>query len=142
MGGTSIATFTQAAQQAQQWVNELSDDLDWTDARAYRLLRSVLHALRDWLPQDEMLDLSAQLPVLIRGIWFEGWKPRETPVWDRSKEEFVARIEEAFRDDGLDDPDEAIAAVFSLLDRHVSQGEIEEVRNSMKKSLRALWPAD
>lgn len=142
MSGTSIATFTQAAQQAQQWVNELADDLDWTDARAYRLLRNVLHTLRDWLPQEEMLDLSAQLPVLIRGIYFEGWKPKETPVWDRRKEEFVARIKEAFRDDGLDDPDEAIAAVFSVLERHVSRGEIEEVRNSMKKSLRALWPTD
>lgn len=142
MSGTSIATFTQAAQQAQQWVNELADDLDSTDARAYRLLRIVLHTLRDWLPQEEMLDLSAQLPVLIRDIYFEGWKQRETPVWDRRKEEFVARINEGFRNDALDDPDEAVAAVVSVLDRHVSHGEIEEVRNSMKKSLRALWPMD
>src|SRR5690606_3387385 len=119
------------AQQAQQWVNELADDLDWTAPRAYRLLRSVLHALRDWLPQEEVIDLSAQLPVLIRGIYFEGWRPSETPVWDRKKDEFIARIQEAFRGDPLDDPDAAVAAVFRLLGRHISRGEIDEVKNSM-----------
>ncbi|MBN9075776.1 MAG: hypothetical protein BGN87_18705 [Rhizobiales bacterium 65-79] len=142
MGSTSIATFTQAAQQAQQWVNELADDLEWTDRRAYHLLRSVLHALRDWLPEEEMADLSAQLPALIRGIYFEGWKPLETPVWNRKKEDFIKRIQEAFADDLLNDPDEAVAAVFRLLDRHVTHGEIEDIRNSMKKPLRELWPAD
>ena len=142
MGSTSIATFTQAAQQAQQWVNELADDLEWTDRRAYHLLRSVLHALRDWLPEEVMADLSAQLPALIRGIYFEGWKPLETPVWNRKKEDFIKRIQEAFADDLLNDPDEAVAAVFRLLDRHVTHGEIEDIRNSMKKPLRELWPAD
>jgi uncharacterized protein (DUF2267 family) len=138
---TSIAAFTQSAQHAQQWVNELADDLDWTDRRAYLLLRSVLHALRDWLPQEEMVDLSAQLPALIRGIYFEGWKPVETPVWNRKKDDFIARIQEAFSDDLLNDPEEAVAAVFRLLGRHVSHGEIEDIRHSMKKPLRELWPA-
>lgn len=142
MSATSITGFTQAAQQAQQWVNELADDLDWDPRRAYRLLRCVLHAVRDWLPQVEMVDLSAQLPVLIRGIYFEGWKPLETPVGDRSKDDFIARVQNAFADDFLNDPDAAVAAVFRLLDRHVSQGQIDDVRHSMKKPLRELWPAD
>ena len=51
---TSTSGFTQAANQAQQWVNELADDLGWSEHRAHRLLRSVLHALRDWLTEDEM----------------------------------------------------------------------------------------
>ena len=137
-----MVNFNHSAQQAQQWVNELADDLEWTDRRAYHLLRSVLHALRDWLPQEEMVDLAAQLPTMIRGIYFEGWKPLEAPVWKRRKEDFIARIQEAFSDELLNDPDEAVAAVFSLLDRHVSYGEIEDIRHSMKKPLRELWPAD
>ncbi len=140
MSGTSIANFTQAGQQAQHWVNELADDLDWDEHRPYRLLRCVLHALRDWLSQEEMVDLSAQLPVLIRGIYFEGWKPLETPVRERKKHDFIERVEDAFADDPLNDSDAAVAAVFRLLDRHVSHGEIVQVRNSMKKSLRELWP--
>ena len=142
MGGTSIAGFTQAAQQAQQWVNELADDLNWEERRAYYLLRCVLRTLRDWLPQEEMVDLSAQLPVLVRGIYFEGWNPLETPVRERTKSDFIERVQNAFSDDLLNDPDAAVAAVFRLLDRHISHGEIVQVRNSMKKSLRKLWPAD
>jgi uncharacterized protein (DUF2267 family) len=141
MAGTSMVNFTQAAQQAQQWVNELAEDLNWNERRAYHLLRCVLHALRDWLSPEEMTDLSAQLPVLIRGIYFEGWKPLETPVWERKREDFIERIQDAFSDDLLNDPDRAVAAVFRLLDRHVSHGEIVQVRNSMKKTLRDLWPA-
>jgi len=142
MSGTSIANFTQAAQQAQQWVNELADDLNWDERRAYHLLRCVLQTLRDWLPQEEMVDLSAQLPSLIRGIYFEGWKPLETPVRDRKKADFIGRVQDAFSDDLMNDPDAAVAAVFRLLDRHISHGEIVQVRNSMKKSMRELWPKD
>ncbi len=142
MAGTSMVNFTQAAQQAQQWVNELAEELNWNERRAYHLLRCVLHALRDWLSPEEMADLSAQLPVLIRGIYFEGWKPLDTPVWERKKEDFIERVQDAFSDDLLNDPDAAVAAVFRLLDRHVSHGEIVQVRNSMKKSLRDLWPAE
>ena len=137
---TTISGFTHAANQAQQWVNELGDDLGWTERRAYRLLRAVLHALRDWLTEEEMADLSAQLPELIRGVYFEGWKPRKAPVDHRSKEEFVDRIQNDMANDPLGEPDLAIAAVFRLLDRHVDQGEIEQARHSMKKALRQLWP--
>jgi uncharacterized protein (DUF2267 family) len=140
MTRTSMVNFTQAAQQAQQWVNELAEDLNWNERRAYHLLRCVLHALRDCLSPDEMTDLSAQLPVLIRGTYFEGWKPIETSVWERKKEAFIDRVQDAFSDDLLKDPDRAVAAVFRLLDRHVSHGEIIQVRNSMKKTLRDLWP--
>jgi uncharacterized protein (DUF2267 family) len=142
MSRTTIPNFTQAAQQAQQWVNELAEELDWSERRAYHLLRSVLHTLRDWLPLEEMTDLAAQLPVLIRGVYFEGWKPIDTPVRARTREDFVARVDDAFSDEPLDDPEAAVAAVFGLLDRHVSHGEIAQVRNSMKKPLRQLWPAN
>ncbi|TIS70743.1 MAG: DUF2267 domain-containing protein, partial [Mesorhizobium sp.] len=117
---TSIA---HAAEQAQQWVNELAKDLDWNEQSAFRLLKSVLKALRDWLSPEEMADLSAQLPTLIRGIYFEGWNPAE-PAWERSKRDFVIRVRNSFGYEPKIDVDIAIAAVFRLLDRHISHGEI------------------
>ncbi|MDX8482873.1 DUF2267 domain-containing protein [Mesorhizobium sp. VK24D] len=128
-----------AAEQAQQWVNELAKDLDWNEQSAFRLLKSVLHALRDWLSPEEMADLSAQLPTLIRGIYFEGWNPGE-PAWEHKKRDFVICVRNSFGYEPEIDIDKAIAAVFKLLDRHISHGEIAQVRNSMKKSLRQLWP--
>lgn len=136
--GTSI---THAAEQAQHWVNELARDLDWNERATLRLLKAVLHTLRDWLSPEEAADLSAQLPTLIRGIYFEGWNPAQ-PAWDRTKPEFVASVRDAFGHEERIDLDEAIRAVFRLLDRHISHGEIVQVRNSMKKSLRHLWPEE
>ena len=97
MNDTTIPGFSHAEQQAQQWVNELAEDLDWQEGRAYRLLRSVLHALRDWLSMEETADLSAQLPVLIRGILFDGWKPQDFS--SRTKDDFVSRIWNDLGDD-------------------------------------------
>jgi len=142
MNHAALSSFAHAAQQAQQWVNELAADLNWNEHKAYRLLKSVLHTLRDWLSQEEMADLSAQLPVLIRGIYFEGWKPAGTPVWERKKRDFVIGVRASFGAEAPVDMDASIQAVFKLLDRHISHGEIVQVRNSMKKSLRELWPAD
>ena len=141
MSNTSITTFTHGAEQAQQWVNELDDDLNWGDkGRSYRLLRAVLHTMRDFLSIEEVADLSAQLPILIRGIFFEGWDPSTAPVWKRKKQDFIAQVASDFNNDPLGNPDVAIAAVFRLIDRHISQGEITQVRNAMQKSLRNLWP--
>jgi uncharacterized protein (DUF2267 family) len=137
---TRISHFPHAAEQAQGWVNELAADLRWDERRAYRLLRSVLHALRDWLSPEETADLSAQLPVIIRGLYFEGWNPVDAPVWQRGREDFVGRIEDDFLNDRPNNTEQAIAAVFRLLDRHISQGEIAQVRMSMRKSLQNLWP--
>ena len=80
------------------------------------------------------------MPLLLRGIYFEGWQPTRTPARNRKKEDFFARIAADFRNDPIEDVEAALEAVFALLDRHISQGEISEVRNAMKKSLRELWP--
>ncbi len=144
MSHTSIPSFTQAAQQAQQWVNELSADLNWNEQRAYGLLRAVLHTIRDWLSLEEAADLSAQLPLLVRGIYFEAWNPSIAPVSERSKHDFILSLTKRLGHDTDVETDvkidKAITAVFGLLDRHISHGEIVQVRNSMKKPLRQLWP--
>jgi uncharacterized protein (DUF2267 family) len=138
---TGIASFTRAAEQAQQWVNELAEDLGWDIHRSCRLLRAVLHALRDWLSEEEMADLAAQLPTLIRGIFFEGWNPATSPARERSKFHFVEQVQREMGKDVMDDPDRAMVMVFHLLERHLDEGELAQVRNSLKKGLRQLWPS-
>jgi uncharacterized protein (DUF2267 family) len=142
MSHTTVSTFTQAAQQAQQWINELAADLNWSEQRSFRIFRAVLHTMRDWLSQEEMSDLSAQLPVLIRGVYFEGWDPLQAPVPDRKKRDFVLSVSAEFGHENDVDLERAIRAVFHLLDRHVSHGEMVQVRNSMQKALRQLWPTN
>lgn len=138
---TSFAGLAQAAQQAQQWVRELAADLRWSEPSACRLLRSVLHAVRDRLPQSQMVAFSAQLPVLVRGIYFEGWNPSASTC-EHKKRDFVLSVRSSFGYDEEVDFDLAINAVFNLLDRHGSHGEVLLVRDSMKEPFRQLSLAD
>jgi uncharacterized protein (DUF2267 family) len=99
-----------------------------------------LHALRDWLQVDESANLAAQLPALIRGIYYDQWRPAATPVKERSKADFIARIERDFLNDPIADVSQAVTAVFHLLSKKVTGGEIGDVRHSLPADLRSLWP--
>lgn len=141
MSETGIATLDGATNQANVWLNEVEQAAHLDDRNhAYRLLRATLHALRDWLSVDEAADLGAQLPTLLRGIYYEGWNPSATPAHPRTKDDFVAQVQHAFRVDPLKNPDLAIRAVFGVLNRHVTTGQIEQVRHALQKPLRDLWP--
>lgn len=137
---TGITTLDHAPQVVAEWLNVLQRDLGWSNRkRAYKLLRETLHAIRDFLSVSETADLSAQLPLLIRAIFLDGWVPEKTPVQFRSVDDFVARITQAFAQDPLIDPDVAIEAVFSLLRQQISFGEYRHVTSTMRKPLRDLW---
>lgn len=141
MADTGIASLDNATHQANVWLNELTDLMYWDDKQhSYRLLRSVLHALRDWMNTDEAADLGAQLPMLVRGIYYEGWNPSATPVRERNKDDFVARLQADFKTDPLSNPDLGITAVLTVLANHLNHGELKQVRDSMQKPLRDLWP--
>jgi uncharacterized protein (DUF2267 family) len=105
------------------------------------VLRTVLQALRDWLPLNEVVDLGAQLPRLLRGVYYEHWRPATTPVKKRSKAEFLARIDDAFAIDPIVVTPDTVTAVFELLSEKIGAGEIEDVRQLLPADLRALWPA-
>jgi uncharacterized protein (DUF2267 family) len=137
---TLIGTLDHAPQVAAEWLDALCLDLGWAERpRAYLLLRTVLHAVRDYLGPDEAADLGAQLPILVRGIYYEGWNPSGTPVHPRGSSDFIDRVTAAFTARPLEDPERAISAVFRLLRDRVSEGEIEQVARAMRKSLRELW---
>jgi uncharacterized protein (DUF2267 family) len=99
-----------------------------------------LHALRDRLTIEGAVHLGAQLPILVRGIYYDGWKLAGKPVKERHKSEFLDHIAAVFRDDDRVDPEKVMRAVFKVLARHISKGEIENVKQSLPKSLRELWP--
>lgn len=140
MSALGLKMIDEAVADMNRWVNELDARVGWADKpRAYRLLRSVLHEVRDHLSPDEAAQLGAQLPVLVRGVFYDGWNPSKTPVKERSRAGFIDRVQESFRTDPMDDAEHAIRAVFWLLDRHVSEGEMEHVRQTFNARVRALF---
>jgi len=140
MSATGIAAFDSTLQTTNIWLNDLMDRLGWQDKhRAYHALRVVLHALRDRLPIDQAAALGAQLPMLVRGFYFEGWHPGDKPFKERKKEDFLAHIAMAFRDDPDIDPQDVARAVFQVIAKHVTPGEIRHVKISLPGEIRSLW---
>ena len=140
MSALGLPIFDKAIQDANIWVNEVMDELDWDDKqRAYNLLRSTLHVLRDRLAPDEAAHLAAQLPTIIRGMYYEGYKPSRPPSKIRHKDEFVAAVQKVHGNQPDDDPDRAVTAALNIIADHVSQGEMDDVRATLPKELRNLW---
>src|SRR5690242_11277502 len=98
MSTVGLEGLNHTVQLTHEWINELDDRIGWNDkARSYRLLKAVFHALRDWLPVNESADFAAQLPQLLRGAYYEQWRPATTPIKQRSKADFIARVEDSFK---------------------------------------------
>jgi uncharacterized protein (DUF2267 family) len=147
MSATGLEVFDTTLQKTNLWLNDLMRALAWEDKhKAYLALRGTLHALRDQLRVDEVAQLGAQLPMLIRGLYYEGWDPDRNEKAARrlsredQQEDFLAQIERPFRRDDDVDPREVARAVFTVLANRVTQGEIEDVRHVLPHQIRDLWP--
>lgn len=131
-----------AVQKAYAWINEVGYALGTEDRQqSYQALRASLHALRDRLQVDEAAHLGAQLPMVVRGIYFEGWKPAGKPEKQRTLQGFLEALREEVPGMLPSDAPVAAAAVFEVLQRHVSAGEVEDVKGMLPSEVRELWPS-
>ncbi|MBW7851998.1 MAG: DUF2267 domain-containing protein [Rhodospirillales bacterium] len=141
MSATGLKVFDETLQLTNIWLKHVMESLETDDRhRAYLALRATLHALRDRLTPEEALHLGAQLPMLVRGMYYEGWKPSQTPTRERHKADFLGHIAEAFRNEEVDE--EAIArAVFALLAEKLTAGEVRKITHALPAELREMWPS-
>ncbi len=144
MSITGLEVFDTTLQKTHLWLKEIVTELEWqhNPSWAYLALRTVLHALRDHLTIEEATDLGAQLPMLIRGFYYEGWTLTGKPIKDRHADEFFVQIAQAFREDARIDPEKVARAVFRVLSRHITAGELGDVIQNLPAPLRALWPQE
>lgn len=138
--GTHI--FDGQVQEANAWLREIGAEVGG-DQQAYQALRATLHALRDRVTIGEATHLGAQLPLVIKGLYYDQWRPHDSPKTYRTRDEFLEEVRKGMtaRDDLSPpvDPDEAARAVFHALRHHVSDGQISEVIAMLPEPVRALW---
>lgn len=142
MSMTGLAVFDDTIHITNVWLKDLMERLDFDERDdAYRALRVTLHALRDRLPVNTAAALAAQLPLLLRGSYYEGWRPGAGPGDERTEDEFVRPIAEAFSRTKTEvDPGDVARAVFTLLSERISAGEIDHVKKCLPEEIRKMWP--
>lgn len=132
--------FETTLQKTNLWIKQLSDLLHWNDHhKAYHGLRAVLHALRDRLPVAEAAHLGAQLPMLVRGFYYDEWKPAATPVKIKTAQEFYDAVKTHFAGDQNVNPMRLTHAVLQVLAKNLSPGELEKLRTIFPDHLREIW---
>lgn len=138
---TVPATISHAVQQNQIWLKELRDDAGLLDeTEAWSVFRAVLHQLRDRLTVEEAVQLAAQLPLVLRGTFYEGWQPRKVPDKSiRSQQDFFDAVTMRLLPKRLP-PEPMVKSVFAILAHHLDPGEISDVIGQLPPQLKGLWP--
>jgi uncharacterized protein (DUF2267 family) len=142
MSLTGYPAFDSTLEKTNGILKQIERSYGWSKERrnqSYAALRVVLHALRDRLTVDEAAQLSAQLPLLVRGIYFEGWDPSKVPI-KMHRDEFLARIRDEFPFEVPGGTERLAGTTLEALRRHVTDGEWEDVRASLPKDLVAVLP--
>ena len=138
---TGLDVFDRTLQETNLWLKDLMVRLNVDDRRhAYRALRATLHALRDRIGPENAVHLGAQFPMLIRGLYFEGWHMSGTPTKERHKQAFLDRVSADFGNGPDIEPEHAVRAVFEVMWDRIDPGEIAKLIDLFPTELRDLWP--
>jgi uncharacterized protein (DUF2267 family) len=139
---TGLDTFDKTVQESNLWLKDLTERLNTFDRHhAYSTLRAVLHALRDRIGPENAAHLGAQLPMLLRGLFYEGWDPTGKPSKERHEAAFLAHIARELPRADESEVEEGTRAVFDVLSKHIDRGAAVKLAGMFPQELRKLWPA-
>jgi uncharacterized protein (DUF2267 family) len=139
MNTSGVAALDHSVQETNAWLKAVAEQLNFEDRHhAYNALRAVLHALRDRVPPEVAVHLGAQLPTLIRGIYYEGWHMAGTPTKDRSVQKFTDHVSEGLPPNFPVDPLTVTRGVFEILWERLDPGEFAKLMDHLPASLRTL----
>jgi uncharacterized protein (DUF2267 family) len=138
MSASGLDVFDKTLQTTNIWLNEIQEELGPDRQVAWKVLSVVLHKLRDRLPVPLAVHLGAELPLLVRGVYYDQFQPSKQPTdWDR--DEFVAEVQRWLSDIRPVNADQAVRTVFAVLSRHLPAGQIAKIRDALPEKLRQSW---
>jgi uncharacterized protein (DUF2267 family) len=140
MSNTGLEVFDKTVQITNTWLGEIMERLGPDRHLAWHVLGAVLRTVRDRLPLGLAAHLGAQLPLLVRGTYYDQWEPNQQPQKWRSQEEFLELVSEKLRNVRPVSPIEAARAVFMVLNHHVEPGQVSHVREALPEEVRRIWP--
>jgi uncharacterized protein (DUF2267 family) len=138
----SVDSVERTVQKTNEWLKDLAGELGTDDRdEAWRVLRAYLRVLRDRLTMDEAAQLAAQLPHLLRGVFYEGFDPGHQPEKIRDRDVFLARLADAAQPNDMAEAAAAAAAATRVLRRRITPGELDDVMAQLPGEIRELLEA-
>jgi uncharacterized protein (DUF2267 family) len=137
MSRTGVDSLDRSIDKTNSWLADVASSFGTEDRRlAYRVTRSWLHILRDRLPVPVAAHMAAQLPELLRGVFYEGWNPSKVPI-KFGRDEYVARFARDAQIHHSEVPN-AGRTVTSTMRKHMSAGAINEALGVLPSEIRDL----
>ena len=139
---TKILALDRAINNTVEWIDDIQDELGWESRdNVYHATKAVLQSIRDRLPFEEVIHLSANLPLIMKGMMMDAYDLKNKPQRIRSIEEFLeyvqANYDASMRD--IISPEDATIAVISVLNRRMGGGEMRKVAANMPEQIRRLF---
>src|SRR5437762_2776725 len=126
MSEHGLEIIESSAQKTHQWIAGIAEAAQLEKRDAYKALRAVLQTMRDRLPLDDAVHFAAQLPLFLRGLFYEGWQPSRVPI-KMSREEFLTAVDEKIVTDQSIDPLHITQKVFAIIMSHVGLSEMKRI---------------
>ncbi len=141
MSQTGLEVFDKTIQETNHWLALVMKELRTDDRRvAFSALRAGLHALRDRIGPVNAVHLGAQLPMLLRGAYYEGWRPESTPSRERHVAAFLEHVQANIPRSAGIGPEAVARATFAALTTHIDTGEVQKVLLQLPREMGQLWP--
>jgi uncharacterized protein (DUF2267 family) len=101
----------------------------------------ALRQQRDRIGPESAAHLCAQLPMLLRGLFYEGWDPTGKPSKERHEEDFLAHIAcELPRADAAE-LEQDVRATIDVLSKRIDRRTAVKLAAMFPLELRRFWPA-
>jgi uncharacterized protein (DUF2267 family) len=118
--------FDKYAAKGNEFINALETELENKGRdHAARVLRSVFRALRNRLSVNESMQFAAQLPMALKAVYIDGWKPGKKQKRIQTMDDFA---NEVIHEDGL--------TVMRTLSNYVSAGEMKDISSVFPISMK------
>lgn len=141
MSNTGLEVFDKTLHETNHYLNIVLREMGTDDRRvALAALRATLHALRDRLMAMDAVHLGAQLPMLLRGLYYEDWRPAEAFAKERHAKEFLAHVEALLPPQLKDYAEVCCRAALAAIEGNIDPGETHKVQMQLTQELRQLWP--
>src|SRR5207248_5688830 len=123
------------------WLKDIMESVGPDRQVAWHALGSVLRTVRDRIPLGLAAHLGAQLPLIVRGLYYDQWHPSAEPKKWRSRDDFLKIVADEL--DGIRPVNPAAAAhgVFQAINHFVDPLQVAHVREALPVDVRRDWPA-